>query len=102
MSPDAAGLLNGFLDQLTYEKRASIHTVSNYRRDLTVLSLYCDDKTIPDWTGLTQNDIRAHIASRHRKGIGAKSLQRELSAIRSFFSFLLKNRLADVNPCATY
>ncbi len=98
MSPDAAGLLNGFLDQLTYEKRASIHTISNYRHDLTVLSLYCDDKKTADWTGLTQNDIRAHIASRHRKGIGAKSLQRELSAIRSFFSFLLKNRLAEVNP----
>ncbi|MBK8815507.1 MAG: tyrosine recombinase XerC [Methylococcaceae bacterium] len=98
MSPDAAGLLNGFLDQLTYEKRASIHTISNYRHDLTVLSLYCDDKKTADWTGLTQNDIRAHIASRHRKGIGAKSLQRELSAIRSFFSFLLKNRIAEVNP----
>jgi integrase/recombinase XerC len=98
MTPNSVDLLTGFFDQLKYEKRASVYTVKNYQRDITNLSVYCDEKKIPDWTGLTQNDIRSHIASRHRKGIGAKSLQRELSAIRSFFSFLLKNRLAEINP----
>ncbi len=98
MSPDATGLLAGFLDQLKYERRASIHTVKSYQRDMERLSTYCDEKKISIWTELSQHDIRAHIASRHRKGIGAKSLQRELSAIRSFFCYLLKNCLAEVNP----
>lgn len=39
-----------------------------------------------------------HIAARHRSGLASKSLQRELSAIRSFFNYLLKNRLTDNNP----
>ena len=47
---------------------------------------------------MKQADIRAHIAARHRKGMGSKSLQRELSAIRSFYTFLLKNSLAEINP----
>ena len=98
MSPNAAEWVSGFLDQLTFEQRASLHTTSNYRRDLAGLSAYCDDKAIPHWPDLRQNDIRAHIASRHRKGIGAKSLQRELSAIRSFYAFLLKQGLAKTNP----
>ncbi len=98
MSPEAGNMLNGFLDQLTYEKRASALTVSSYRRDMRNLSAYCDEKQLREWTGLNQTDIRAYIASRHRQGIASKSLQRELSAIRSFYAYLLKNRLADMNP----
>lgn len=98
MLPVAVELLENFLNQLRYEKRASEHTVSNYQRDLKRLIAYCVEKQLSDWTDLKQNDVRAHIAARHRQGIGSKSLQRELSAIRSFYTFLLKNSLAESNP----
>jgi integrase/recombinase XerC len=98
MSPVAEEMLANFLNQLKYEKRASIHTVKSYQRDIERLSGYCKDKLILNWTDLKQADVRAHIASRHRKGMGSKSLQRELSAIRSFYTFLLKNGLAESNP----
>ena len=73
MSPAAEAMLAGFLNQLKFEKRASVHTVSNYQRDIGRLSNYCKDKLILNWTDLKQNDIRAHIATRHRKGMGSKS-----------------------------
>lgn len=98
MHVDAEQMLADFFDQLTVEKRASEHTVKSYQRDIKHLTNYCTDKFIYYWTGLTQSDLRAHIASRHRLGISSTSLQRELSAIRSFYNFLLKKRLADINP----
>lgn len=98
MDTDACNQLQAFLDHLQYEKRASQHTLSNYRRDLTRLQQYCANVDIVKWHNLTQSDIRQHIAKRHRAGIGSKSLQRELSAIRSFFNYLLKHALAPVNP----
>ena len=98
MHADAEQMLSDFFDQLTVEKRASEHTVKSYQRDIKHLTSYCTNKPIHDWTDLTQSDIRAHIAGRHRQGIGSTSLQRELSAIRSFYNFLLKKRLADNNP----
>ena len=98
MHANAAQMLADFFDQLTVEKRASEHTVKSYQRDIKRLSNYCTDKPIHDWTDLKQSDIRSHIASRHRQGISSKSLQRELSAIRSFYNFLLKKNLADSNP----
>jgi len=98
MDADAEQMLVAFFDQLTVEKRASGHTVTNYRRDISHLSSYCRDKTIWHWRDLKQSDVRSHIAGRHRHGIGGKSLQRELSAIRSFYNFLLKKGLADTNP----
>jgi len=98
MHADAQQFLADFFDQLTVEKRASEHTVKSYQRDIKHLTHYCLDKSINHWADLNQSDIRAHIASRHRQGISSASLQRELSAIRSFYNFLLKKRLADSNP----
>ena len=98
MYADAERMLADFFDQLKFEKRASEHTIKNYQRDIKHLSRYCTEKDIFQWTDLQQANIRSHIANRHRQGIGSNSLQRELSAIRSFYNFLLKNRLVSINP----
>ena len=98
MHVDAEQMLTDFFGQLTVEKRASEHTVKSYQRDINHLTHYCIDKSIPQWSDLKQSDIRSHIASRHRQGLSSKSLQRELSAIRSFYNFLLKKRLTESNP----
>ncbi|HEY8098566.1 MAG TPA: tyrosine recombinase XerC [Methylobacter sp.] len=98
MHPDAELMLADFFKQLTVEVRASEHTVKSYQRDIKHLSRYCTDKAITQWADLKHTDIRAHIAGRHRKNLSSKSLQRELSAIRSFYNYLLKKGLAEVNP----
>ena len=90
--------LTEFITQLTFEKRASLHTIKNYKRDISQIQQYCTKKDINLWSELTQSDIRSHIAGRHRNGLSAKTIQRELSAIRSFFNFLLKQNLLDSNP----
>ena len=98
MDPSALLLQEEFFDQLQFEKRASEHTLQNYRRDLQRLVEYCKHHNISQWSELQQSNIRTHIAARHRQGIGSKSLQRELSAIRSFFKFLLKKHQVILNP----
>jgi integrase/recombinase XerC len=98
MHADAERALTAFFGQLQVEVRASEHTIKSYRRDIEHLIRYCRSKAIDHWIDLKQSDIRAHIAGRHRQGISSKSLQRELSAIRSFYNFLLKKRLAESNP----
>lgn len=98
MHPDAELMLTEFFTQLTVEVRASEHTVKSYRRDIKHLSSYCTDKGITQWADLQHTTIRAHIAGRHRKGLSSKSLQRELSAIRSFYNYLLKKGLVSANP----
>ena len=98
MLEEAEQQIRGYLDHLCHEKRVSPHTTNNYQRDLKRLSDYCDSRQIERWQALNPQDIRAHIAGRHRAGLGSKSLQRELSAIRSFYNFLLKNQWIDNNP----
>jgi integrase/recombinase XerC len=98
MQTQALRLLEDFLEQLRSQKRASPHTVKHYRRDLEQLYGYCDGRSYGAWTDVRQNDIRTHIAARHRSGLSSKSLQRELSAIRSFFDYLLKKQYVEANP----
>ena len=98
MQANVTQQLSKFLQQLKIEKRASEHTLKNYQRDLKHLVDYCTHHNIEDWGGLTSADVLKHVAERHRLGLSSKSLQRELSAIRSFYLFLMKTGQVDNNP----
>ncbi len=90
--------LADFLQQLKVEKRASEHTVKSYQRDLKRFTEFCDLNELNTWTELSHEWVLKHISARHRGGLGSTSLQRELSAIRSFYLFLMKQGLATENP----
>ncbi|MEW7978426.1 MAG: tyrosine recombinase XerC [Candidatus Sedimenticola endophacoides] len=90
--------LERFLQHLRHERRLSPHTLSNYTRDLQRLHDWCRDQGVSDWRALTQHQVRAFIAARHRGGASGKSLQRQLSSLRSLFRFLLREGAAAHNP----
>ena len=100
MNTKLASSVQDFIDYLTYEKRASVHTIKSYQRDIAQLQHYCVNMQMLAWAALTTAQLRVYIAQRHRSGLGAKSVQRELSAIRSFYAFLLKNRCVESNPAS--
>lgn len=98
MHSDARQWLDDFLQELEVERRTSKHTLAAYRHDLEQLRRYCDENALAHWTDVRPAHVRAHIAARHRKKLSSKSLQRELSAMRSFFQNLLKKGLVESNP----
>lgn len=87
-----------FLLHLAQERRLSPHTVVNYRRDLEAFQAFCDRQGIAGWEAVTVPHIRAFIAADHRAGLGGRSLQRRLSAIRSFFHYLIREGRVAANP----
>lgn len=76
----------------------SDHTRAAYGRDLKSILEYCTKHAIVRWQDLDGRMVRNYIASRHRQGIGGRSLQRNLSAIRSFYRYLNKAGLVSQNP----
>lgn len=94
----APDLLAAFLHHLAHERRLSAHTLTSYRRDLTRLRAWLADAKENPWEGLDQQKIRDYIAWRHRNGISGKTLQRELSALRSLYHYLLREGLVAQNP----
>ena len=77
----------------------SPHTLAAYRRDLEALSLWATDNG-QAVDGLQADHIRAFVAAEHRRGLTPKSLQRRLSACRSFYAWLLRNGRIAASPAA--
>jgi integrase/recombinase XerC len=98
MQGDAQQALQAYIEHLRGEKRAAANTLASYLRDLLRLQDYCTQQGIETWQQLQVCDIRFYIGERHKNGIGSKTLQRELAAIRSFYRFLSKHGLANQNP----
>ncbi len=98
MDKHAQSLIEEFIRKLRTERHYSPRTLEAYQRDLQKLLYFCEQAGIENWAGLEQADIRRYIAGRHRQGISSKTLQRELSASRSFFAWQLKNKNLKHNP----
>lgn len=92
--------VKNFIAYLENERGLSARTITAYRRDLDLLLQFLDAEEIEKPGQITQHHIRAFIAQRHRQGLGGKSLQRLLSAMRSLFRWMLREGLAEHNPAA--
>lgn len=95
MTQDAApeALVAGFLAHIEGGRRYSAHTVKAYERDLGQwLAFLTAHKgravTSKDLCALSGTDWRAWLADRRRDGAGPRTLQRALSAVRSFYAFV--------------
>jgi integrase/recombinase XerC len=90
MSPAALESLARFRRYLGTERRLSAHTGAAYGRDLAALAAWCDRLGLADWAALDSQHIRSFAAHSHAGGLSPRSIQRRLSAVRSFYEFLLR------------
>ncbi len=98
MNPSFADPIERFLSELTRTGERAAKTVLTYRQTLTALATFADAQGLADWNGLDSEGLRQWLASRSRSGIGARTLARDLSAIRSFYRYLLRHKAATRNP----
>ena len=87
-----------FVGHLTNERRLSTHTSTNYARDLNALVDYCESLGIDQWRKLDSQHVRQFAARSHAGGLGPRSVQRQLSAARSFFRYLIREGELRSNP----
>ena len=95
-------LLAAFIAHLSNERQLSTHTVDGYKRDLTALKTYLTDQDITDWPDVSARHLRAYIGAGKRKGRSGKTLQRRLSAARTFFKYLAREGICTTNPAMEF
>jgi len=93
----AATAVESYLQHLATERRLSLHTVDNYRRDLGGLVRLVDDMPLAE---LTTADIRGAIVRLRSQGLAATSLARHLSSWRGFYNFACRRLGYTRNPCS--
>ncbi|MDW8258962.1 MAG: tyrosine recombinase XerC [Gammaproteobacteria bacterium] len=75
-------------------------TVTSYLRDLRALLAFCERQRLTDWRQLDSEAVRWFAARSHAGGLSPRSIQRRLSAVRTFCEFLLRERAIAANPAA--
>ena len=99
--PEAlSGPLAAFERNLRFERRMSAHTVAAYIGDLERFAEFVQRSGTTGWHDVTATLVQRFVAVRHRQGIGPRSLQRTLSAIRAFFRYGLDRGVFSGNPAA--
>jgi integrase/recombinase XerC len=98
VAAEPAHWIERFLHHLQTERRLSANTVRHYRRDLVDLWAWCQENGIPSWQQLDTRQVRHYAAQAHRRGLGGRSIQRRLSALRTFFNYLLREQAVTINP----
>lgn len=92
----------GFLGYLEVEKGYSAATVSAYAADLQQFSgfLLRRGKSLDDFEAIARDDATGFLAELHRMRQKKSSMARKLSTLRSFFRYLIRNRMLTKSPLA--
>ena len=91
-----------FLDYLKFQKRYSQHTVISYQNDLADFFTFIADNygavALPD---ISSAIVRTWLASLKQNKIASKSINRKISALKSFFKYQLRKEIISVSPMTT-
>lgn len=96
-------LLEAFLQYLEHEKKYSKHTIQAYKTDLIAFKDFCvieyDQESLK---GVHYNQIRSWMVSLVNKGVSNRSVNRKMSSLKTFYTFLQKIGEVEINPLAKH
>lgn len=92
-------MTNRFLEYIQVEKRYSAHTLSSYHRDLEDFSFFIlETEGIDDLRKVDKKMVRNFIISLSEKGLSKRSINRKISTLKSFYTFLLRISEIKISP----
>lgn len=88
-----------FIDFLKYEKRYSTHTVTAYKNDLDQFVNYCT-AVIGEFhvKEVSYDLVRGWLIHLMEQGIAPRSVHRKITAVKSFYNYLLREEVVENNP----
>jgi integrase/recombinase XerC len=94
-------LIEQFLEHLRYERNVSSHTLRNYSSDLEQFLNFLTaggKRKVPEVSEIDHLTIREWLASLHTDQKKKSSIARKLAALRTFFQFLVREGVLELNP----
>jgi integrase/recombinase XerC len=94
-------LIEQFLEHLRYERNVSAHTLRNYSSDLEQFTHFLtagEKRKAPDVAEIDHLTIREWMAALHTAQKSKRSIARKLAALRTFFQFLVREGMLEMNP----
>ena len=94
-------VLNKYINYLEAERNASPYTVRNYTTDLLDFFQFLRGKDIDSLKEVDRHILRDYLSHLMERGLVKTSIARKLSAIRSFYRYLLREEIISISPVAT-
>jgi integrase/recombinase XerC len=98
-------LIEQFLEHLRYERNVSAHTLRNYASDLQQFIHFLSPadetgkrRTLPEVSAVDHLTIREWLGELHNAQKTKSSIARKLAALRTFFQFLVREGIVELNP----
>ena len=90
-----------FLQYLEYEKNYSHHTIESYRADLEEFAEYYSAETAEEYIVHSQkNHLRSYLMNLSQSALSERSINRKISALKSYYKYLLKIGEIEVSPAS--
>jgi integrase/recombinase XerD len=93
-------LLDKYLNHLLIERGISQNTLEAYGRDLSRFMLIVQEQGLRDLRQVVPSVVIEYLVRVKNEGLSANSMNRSLAALRSFYKFLLREKLIDETPLA--
>lgn len=90
--------VEGFLNHLRAEKNASDYTVKHYNADLQQFCAFLQKQKITDRVEVTYLVVRTFLAELAQAEYSKRSIARKLSALRSFYRYLMREQIVEASP----
>jgi len=93
--------IDKFVNYLNIEKNYSLHTIANYRKDLSEFRDFLDSRGGADIKNIDYFLLRKFFSVLSGRQLGKRSLSRKISTLKSFFKFILREGLIKSNPASS-
>lgn len=93
-------LIDRFLEYIRVERNYSLYTVSDYRNDIIEFMQYLEMEKFGTLEKFSNNAARYYLAYLNQKKLRTRSVARKMSSLRSFYRFLVNERICEVNKFA--
>ena len=90
--------ISSFLKYLEFERRNSQHTITSYRCDLKQFCEFLSGEGIESWNNVTSKVIRSWMVKMLDQGISARSVNRKIATLKTFYKFLMREGILEDNP----
>ncbi|WP_102262186.1 tyrosine recombinase XerC [Mesobacillus jeotgali] len=98
MEANVNNSLNLFIEYLQIEKNYSQYTIEHYQHDIREFFLFMSEQGLTSLDEVEYADTRIYLTKLFDQQLSRKSVARRISCMRSFYKFLLREKLVEDNP----
>ncbi|MFP5181954.1 tyrosine recombinase XerC [Bacillus altitudinis] len=95
---DKQRLVHLFIEYLQIEKNYSALTISGYTESIEEFVRFMNIQGIDGFEEVSYQDTRIYLTEAYEKGLTRRTISKKVSALRSFYKFLLREQLVKENP----